>query len=103
MPEPLSERDVRHIAKLARLHLTDEQVERYRTQLSAVLEHVQKLAELELEGVEPLSHPIDLTNRLADDSPEPSLRAEVAMENAPQVEGSYIAVPKVLGDAGGER
>lgn len=98
MSERLSESQVRHIAKLARLRLSDAQVELYRTQLSAVLEHVNKLAELDLDDVEPLSHPIALTNRFGDDSPQPSLPMEVALGNAPQVEGSYIAVPKVLGE-----
>ena len=54
MAEPLTEKEVRHIAKLARLNLSAAQVELYRTQLSAVLEHVNKLAELDLEDVEPL-------------------------------------------------
>lgn len=101
MVERLTEKEVRHIAKLARLHLTDEQVEMYRAQLSQVLEHVNKLAELDLEDVEPLSHPNELTNRLADDSPRESFALEVALKNAPQTEGPYIAVPKVLGDSGG--
>ena len=68
MAQRLSIDEVRHVAKLARLRLTDEQLERYRGQLSAVLDHIAKLSELDVEGVEPMAHPSDLTNRLDDDA-----------------------------------
>ena len=98
MAERLSIDEVRHVAKLARLRLTDEQLERYRGQLSAVLEHIAKLSELDVEGVEPMAHPSDLTNRFDDDVPGPMLPREKILGMAPATEGNYLAVPKVLVD-----
>src|SRR5918994_1002840 len=75
--------EVLHVARLARLALTEEEVERLGAQLSAILEAVGKVAELDLEGVEPTSHPLDLANIAADDEPRPSLPREDALANAP--------------------
>ena len=85
--------EVEHVARLARLALTDEEVERFRGQLSAILEAVGKVSELDLEGVPPTSHPLDLVNVLADDEPRPSLPREAALANAPRAEGSAFRVP----------
>ena len=103
MPEPLSPQDVRHVAKLARLHLSDEQVERYRDQLSNVLLYVAKISELDVRDVEPMAHPIEITNRLDDDevTPRTSMPLEHLIMNAPAVEDRFLAVPKVLDDSGG--
>ncbi len=98
MAQRLSIDEVRHVAKLARLRLTDEQLERYRGQLSTVLDHIAKLSELDVEGVEPMAHPSDLTNRLDDDVPGPLLTRETVLGLAPATEGDYLAVPKVLVD-----
>jgi len=87
---------VRHVAKLARLDLSEAELEQYRGQLSAVLDHVAKLQEVDVDGIEPMAHPHDLTNRLDDDVPTPSLPAELVLGLAPAVESAYIAVPKVL-------
>src|SRR5262245_4637639 len=76
MAEPLTAQQVRHVAKLARLRLSDGQVEQYRTQLSSILQYVAKLDELDLEGVEPLAHPTELTNRLDDDEVRDSMPLE---------------------------
>lgn len=86
---------VLHVARLARLALTDEEVERFRGQLSAILEAVGKVSELDLEGVPPTSHPLDLVNVLADDEPRPSLPREEALANAPDPEGGFFGVPPV--------
>ena len=101
MPEPLTIEQVRHVAKLARLRLSEAQLQQYRTQLSNVLEYVAKLDELDLDGVEPLAHPTELTNRLDDDEVRPSMPLEALLRNAPAVEDRYLAVPKVLEDGGG--
>ncbi|HMN96416.1 MAG TPA: Asp-tRNA(Asn)/Glu-tRNA(Gln) amidotransferase subunit GatC [Phycisphaerales bacterium] len=101
MPEPLTTREVEHVAKLARLRLSEEQVERYRTQLSDVLAHIAKLGELDVAGVEPMAHCIEFVNRLGNDEPAPAMPLEALLRNAPAVEGSYLAVPKVLDDGGG--
>jgi aspartyl/glutamyl-tRNA(Asn/Gln) amidotransferase C subunit len=98
--EPLSLDDVRHVARLARLRLDDAQLEHYRIQLSAVVSHLTKIAELDLADVEPMAHPLDITNRLADDVIADPLPIEALLENAPNVEGRFLAVPKVLGEGG---
>ncbi len=87
--------EVLHVAKLARLALSDEEVERFRGQLSAILEAVGKVSELDLEGVPPTSHPLDLVNGLAEDEPAPSLAREEALANAPDPEKGFFGVPPV--------
>ena len=72
----ITREDVLHVARLARLELAGDEVERMREQLSAILEAVGKVAELDLEGVEPTAHPLDLVNVLAEDEPRPSLPRE---------------------------
>jgi len=97
MPPALSLQEVLHIAALSRLRLTDEQADAYRTQLASVLDHISRLNELDVEGVEPLAHPLEITNRLADDKIEPAMPVEALLRIAPATEGSFLAVPKVLG------
>ncbi|MCA9284970.1 MAG: Asp-tRNA(Asn)/Glu-tRNA(Gln) amidotransferase subunit GatC [Phycisphaerales bacterium] len=101
MPEPLSTAQVEHVAKLARLRLAAEQVERYRGQLSSILDHIAALGALDLDDIEPLAHPHDMTNRLGDDIPTPPMPLEALLRNAPAVEGPFLAVPKVLDEGGG--
>lgn len=101
MPEPLSIEQVRHVAKLARLRLSEVLLQQYRIQLSSVLEYVAKLDELNLEGVEPLAHPTELTNRLDEDEVMPSMPLDALLRNAPAVQDRNLAVPKVLEDGDG--
>jgi len=89
----ISRDEVLHVARLARLALTDEEVERLGRQLNAILEAVGKVAELDLEGVEPTSHPLELANVWAEDEPRPSLPADEALANAPDREGGFFRVP----------
>jgi aspartyl-tRNA(Asn)/glutamyl-tRNA(Gln) amidotransferase subunit C len=91
----ISREEVLHVARLARLALTDEEVERFRVQLSAILEAVGKVSELDLEGIPPTSHPLDLVNVFAEDEPCPSLPREDALANAPDPEGGFFGVPPV--------
>ena len=91
----ISREEVLHVARLARLALTDEEVERFREQLSAILDAVGKVSELDLEGVPPTSHPLDLVNVLAEDEPRPPLSREDALANAPDPEGGFFGVPAV--------
>ena len=91
----ISREQVLHVAKLARLALTEDEVERLGAQLDAILEAVGKVAELDLEGVPPTSHPLDLVNAWRDDEPRPSLELDDALANAPEREGSYFKVPPV--------
>jgi aspartyl-tRNA(Asn)/glutamyl-tRNA(Gln) amidotransferase subunit C len=85
--------DVLHVARLASLALSDDEVERLGGQLNAILEAVGKVSELDLSDVPPTSHPLDLVNVLADDEPEPSLPREVALQNAPAAEDGAFLVP----------
>lgn len=78
------------MARLARLELTDEEVERMAVELSKVLDHIEKIRELDLEGVEPTSHVVDVVNALRKDEPRPSLPVAVALEPAPEpLEGGF--------------
>jgi aspartyl-tRNA(Asn)/glutamyl-tRNA(Gln) amidotransferase subunit C len=101
-PAPLTDAEIRKIATLARLELTDEQVASYRVSLGSVLGYMQILRRLNLEGVEPLSHPTDAVNRLDDDTAGPTLTTAQFMAMAPASMPPFLKVPKVLGgDAGG--
>ncbi|MBA2462054.1 MAG: Asp-tRNA(Asn)/Glu-tRNA(Gln) amidotransferase subunit GatC [Actinobacteria bacterium] len=86
--------EVLHVAKLARLELTDEEVERLTQELGAILEAVGKVAELDLEDVPPTSHPsAELANAWREDEPRPSLGVDEAFANAPRREGDLFRVP----------
>lgn len=96
-PSDLSLDEARHVAKLARLQLSDEELEACRHDLVAILDHVATLGEIDLQGVEPMAHPGDRTNRIDPDEPERSLDPSQVLAIAPATEGPFIAVPKVLG------
>jgi len=85
--------EVLHVARLARLELTDEEVDRFTEQLSAILQAVDKVSELDLSDVEPTAHPLDLVNVWADDEPGPSLPQDEALANAPDRDGNFFKVP----------
>jgi len=85
--------DVLHVARLARLGLRDGEAERLQTELSAILEAVGKVSELDLADVPPTSHPLDLVNVWDEDEPSPSLTVEEALANAPEREGDGFRVP----------
>jgi aspartyl-tRNA(Asn)/glutamyl-tRNA(Gln) amidotransferase subunit C len=85
--------EVLHVARLARLALTEEEVERLGGQLDAILEAVGKVAELDLSDVEPTSHPLDLANVWSEDEPRPSLSHDEVFANAPDREANFFKVP----------
>jgi aspartyl-tRNA(Asn)/glutamyl-tRNA(Gln) amidotransferase subunit C len=89
----ISRDEVLHVARLARLALTDEEVERLGAQLNAILEAVGKVAELDLDDVEPTAHPLELVNVWAEDEPRDSLPVEEALANAPDREDGFFKVP----------
>ena len=89
----ISREEVLHVASLARLALTEDEVERFQRQLSAILEAVGKVAELDLSDVEPTSHPLDVANVSAADDPHGCLPVEGALANAPDREGDFFRVP----------
>jgi aspartyl-tRNA(Asn)/glutamyl-tRNA(Gln) amidotransferase subunit C len=84
---------VLHVARLARLALGEEEIEPMARELSAVLDHVAKIGELDLEDVAPTSHVLDITGALRPDEPRPCLPREVALAQAPEVGGEGFLVP----------
>ncbi|MFM9995838.1 MAG: Asp-tRNA(Asn)/Glu-tRNA(Gln) amidotransferase subunit GatC [Phycisphaerales bacterium] len=101
----LSASEVRKVAKLSRLALTDDQVEVYRGQLAAVLKYVERLRKVDLTGpggaaIEPLVHVGDATNRLDDDAPGQTLPTQTLMKMAPESLPPFVKVPRVMGDGG---
>jgi aspartyl-tRNA(Asn)/glutamyl-tRNA(Gln) amidotransferase subunit C len=91
----ITREDVLHVAELARLELTEDEIERLGRQLNAILEAVGKVSEIDLADVPPTSHPLDLVNVWAEDDPRPSLPREEALANAPEREGGFFRVPPV--------
>ncbi|MDR7416138.1 MAG: Asp-tRNA(Asn)/Glu-tRNA(Gln) amidotransferase subunit GatC [Armatimonadota bacterium] len=87
---------VAHIARLSRLELTEEELDRYGLQLSTILEYFGRLLELPTEGVEITSHPIPVTNVFREDVVEPSLPVEEVLAMAPEAREGYFVVPRVL-------
>jgi len=85
--------EVRHVARLARLQLSDEEVDRMAVELAGVLDHIATIAELDLDAVEPTSHVVAVENALRDDEPQPSLPREQALAGAPAVADDGFAVP----------
>ena len=85
--------DVLAVARLARLALTDDEIDRLQGQLSAILDAVGKVSELDLSDVEPTSHPLEVVNVWAEDEPRPSLPIDDALANAPDREGGFFRVP----------
>jgi aspartyl-tRNA(Asn)/glutamyl-tRNA(Gln) amidotransferase subunit C len=96
MGKKIDQAQVRKVAKLSRLELSDAEVEEFTGQLSAILEYVEKMNELDTEGVEPLAHCLAISNVLREDSVRESLGTEAALANAPQRDGEFFKVPKIL-------
>ena len=89
----ISRDDVLHVAALARLDLTDEEVGRLEAQLNAILEAVSKVSELDLDDVAPTSHPLDVVNVFGPDEPRPSLPLDDVLANAPAHDDNLFRVP----------
>ena len=97
----LSLDDVRRVATLARLAITDDQARAYQPQLAAVLGYMARLHEIDLTGVEPLSHPTERTAQLDEDrprTPSTDLPTEALLKMAPETMGPFVKVPKVIGE-----
>jgi aspartyl-tRNA(Asn)/glutamyl-tRNA(Gln) amidotransferase subunit C len=95
----ITREDVAHVADLARLTLTDEELDRFTDQLAAVLDHARDVEALDTAGVPPTAHPLPLRNVLRDDRVRPSLDRDEVLAQAPAVEDGRFAVPPVLGEA----
>jgi aspartyl-tRNA(Asn)/glutamyl-tRNA(Gln) amidotransferase subunit C len=89
----ISRDEVLHVARLARLELSEAEVERFGEQLSAILDAVSKVQELDLADVPPTSHPLEVVNVWREDEPRPSLPVEEALANAPDRAGDLFRVP----------
>ncbi len=99
IPAVIDREQVLHVARLARLRLTDEEVETMAGELSGILEHVDRIGNLDLEGVEPTSHVVALENVWRADEPRPSLPHDVALANAPEPQDGAFRVPSPQADA----
>jgi aspartyl-tRNA(Asn)/glutamyl-tRNA(Gln) amidotransferase subunit C len=92
----LDRRTVDHVARLARLALSEEERERMQAELTQILDHAAKIQALDLDGVEPTSHALPLSNVMRPDELTPSLSQEEALANAPEVEDGRFKVPRIL-------
>jgi aspartyl-tRNA(Asn)/glutamyl-tRNA(Gln) amidotransferase subunit C len=91
----ITREDVLHVARLARLEIPEGEIDRVREELGAILDAVGKVAELDLSGVEPTSHPLAVVNVWGEDEPRPSLSREDALANAPDPVDGAFRVPAV--------
>jgi aspartyl-tRNA(Asn)/glutamyl-tRNA(Gln) amidotransferase subunit C len=98
MPTRISPQDVAYVAHLARLALTDDELERFTGQLGAVLEHAQDVAVLDTAGVPPTAHPLPIVNVWREDVVVPGLDREEVLAQAPAVEADRFRVPRILGE-----
>jgi aspartyl-tRNA(Asn)/glutamyl-tRNA(Gln) amidotransferase subunit C len=92
----LSEKDVRYVALLSRLEVTDEEATRYTQQLSSILGYIEQLDALDTKDVEPLSHVLDLKNVFREDVVSPSLPQAEVLSNAPEPQAGHFKVPKIM-------
>ena len=88
---------VRHVAKLSRLALDPQQLVRFTPQLESILEYIAKIAEVDVSGVEPMAHATPLHNVLRDDTPGKPLPLGKVLQNAPETDGAFFKVPKIMG------
>ena len=97
----LSKNEVLKVGALSRIRLSDDEVEKFASQLSGILGYVDKLRELDTAGVEPLAHALPLHNVLRADEPRPGLTPDEALAGAPESAGDFFRVPRVLDEEGG--
>jgi len=97
----IDQAQVRKVAKLSRLELTEAEVEEFTGQLSAILDYMEKMNELDTDNVEPLAHCLPISNVFRDDCVKESLGTEKTLSNAPQRDGQFFKVPKILDDSSG--
>jgi aspartyl-tRNA(Asn)/glutamyl-tRNA(Gln) amidotransferase subunit C len=94
----ISNDQVKHVANLARLALTDEEAEKMTKQLDAIITFAEQLNELDTENVEPTYHVLDMKNVLREDIPQPGLPREEVLKNAPEHQDGQFKVPSILGE-----
>jgi aspartyl-tRNA(Asn)/glutamyl-tRNA(Gln) amidotransferase subunit C len=96
MPEPLSRETVLKVARLARLRLTEAEVDDYAAKLGSILGYVEQLNEVNTDDIEPMVHAVELANVFRDDVVTPSLSQKDALANAPKSDGKFFLVPQIL-------
>jgi len=96
MAKKIDESQVRKVAKLARLELAEGEIEEFTVQLSAILDYMEKMNELDTAEVEPLAHCLPISNVFRDDGIKDSLGTEKTLANAPQRDGEFFKVPKIM-------
>ena len=101
MAKKIDQAQVRKVARLSRLDLTEAEIEEFTDQLCAILDYVEKMNELDTENVEPLAHCLPVSNVFREDSVKESLGTEKTLANAPQRDGEFFKVPKILDDSSG--
>ena len=94
----MSELNLAHIARLARLHFTDAELKLYESQVNGILHFVEELKEVKVDGVAPTSHPFSLSNVFRSDEPKPGVSIEEFLKQAPQARGRFFEVPKIIED-----
>lgn len=94
----IEDKDVQHVARLARLALSDDEKARMRTELAAILAHIDTLTEVDVAGVEPTSHAVPLVNVMRDDEVRACLPSDEALANAPDRAGECFRVPRIIED-----
>ena len=94
----IERKDVEHVARLARLALSDAELERMREQLNGILSYIDKLNALDTRDVEPTSHAVPMVNVMREDEPAPCLPREEALANAPDRAGEFFRVPRIIED-----
>ena len=99
VPGPLTAEDVRHVARLARLYVTDDEVELFAGQLAVVLDHASDIEALDTGGVPPTAHPLPLVNVLREDVVTPGVERDEVLTMAPSAEDGRFRVPRILGEA----
>jgi aspartyl-tRNA(Asn)/glutamyl-tRNA(Gln) amidotransferase subunit C len=95
----LTRQDAAYVARLARIELSDEELDCYAAQLADVLEHAAAIAALDTDGIEATAHPLPLRNVMRPDEARPSLPRDEVLAQAPAVEGGRFRVPPILGEA----
>ena len=101
MAKKIDQAQVRKVARLSRLELTEAEVEEFTGQLSAILDYVEKMNELDTTSIEPLAHCLPISNVFRQDRVKESLGTEKTLSNAPQRDGGFFKVPKILDDSSG--
>ena len=99
MAQKISRAEVEKVAKLARLELSNDEMQQFTGQLGAILEYVEKMNELDTENVEPLAHCLPISNVFRKDEVAESLGTEKTLANAPESDGEFFRVPKILDDS----